>query len=66
MTCFSSRGTFAEDNELFMILVIAEIMDKEHFFKILVGRGSSLQYVEFKECRMLLTCVLKTGRNSYR
>ena len=51
MACFRFRGTCAEDNEVFIILVIAEITDKEHFFKIVIGRGSSLQYVEFKECR---------------
>ena len=64
MACFSSRGTCTKDNELFIIVVIAEITDEEHFFKIAVGRGSSLQYVEFKECRILLTCVLETRRNS--
>ena len=64
MACFSSRGTCAENNELFVIVVIAETTDKEHFFKIVLGRGLSLQYVEFKKCRMWLTCVLETGKNS--
>ena len=64
MASFSSKGTRAEDNELFIIVVIAEITDKELFFKTVVGRGSSLKYGEFKEYRMLLTCVLETERNS--
>ena len=34
-------------------LVIAEITNKEYVFKIVVGSGSSLQYVEFKKCEML-------------
>ena len=63
MACFRSGGTCAEDHQQFIILVIAEITDKEHFFKIVDKRGSSLQYVEFQECRMLLTCVLGTERN---
>ena len=60
LACFSSRRTCVEDNELFIILMIAEITDKEYFFKIVVKRRLSLHYVEFKECRMLLTCVLET------
>ena len=41
------------------MLVIAEIIDKEHFLKIVVGKTSNLQYAEYKKCRMLLTCVLE-------